>query len=94
MNPIVLASSPLVGSGAMLGVAVPRSMFSLPIPAPDFDGPCGFVGFGDGYADDAAEAERRGWRVTVIAGAHHLWPLVEPDAVAEALVDLVDRLVA
>lgn len=72
---------------------LPRSLFSQPIPAPSYDGPCGFVGFGDGYAADAGEARRRGWPVTVLDDAHHLWPLVEPNAVAEALVDVIGGLV-
>ncbi len=72
--------------------SLPRSMLSQPIPAPEFDGPCGFVALGDGYADDAAEAERRGWPVTVLADAHHLLPVTEPDAVAGAVVDVIERL--
>lgn len=71
-----------------------RAIFAQPIPAPWFDGPCGFVGLGDGYAADADEARRRGWPVTVVDGAHHLWPVTEPDAVAEAVAAMVDRLVA
>jgi hypothetical protein len=71
---------------------VPRTMFSRPIPAPAYDGPCGFLGLGDGYAEDAAEAERRGWPVMVLADAHHLWAVTEPSAVAAAVGDLIDRL--
>lgn len=71
-----------------------RAMFSQPIPAPPFDGPCGFVGFGEGYVADAEEARRRGWPVTVVDGAHHLWPVTEPDAVVDVLEAMVDRLVA
>lgn len=70
-----------------------RAMFSQPIPAPPFEGPCGFVGFGDGYQTDADEARRRGWPVTVLDDAHHLWPVTEPGAVADALATMVDRLV-
>ena len=69
-----------------------RSVFAHPIPAPSYDGPCGFVGFGDGYAADAAEAARRGWPVCVLPGAHHLWPVVAPVAVAAAIVEMIDRL--
>lgn len=69
-----------------------RAMFSRPIPAPPFDGPCGFVGFGDGYATDAEAARQRGWPVTVVDGAHHLWPVTEPDTVAEVVVEMIDRL--
>lgn len=72
---------------------VDRAMFSRPIPAPDFDGPCGFVGLGDGYATDAEHARRRGWPVMVVDGANHLWPVVEAAAVADALGEMIDRLV-
>ena len=73
---------------------IDRAVFSRPIPAPPFDGPCGFVGFGEGYAADADEARRRGWPVTVVDGAHHLWPVTEPDTVADLVEAMVDRLVA
>jgi hypothetical protein len=74
--------------------SVERAMFSRPIPAPPFDGPCGFVGLGDGYAADADEARRRGWPVAVVDEAHHLWPVTEPDAVAAAVAAMIDRLAA
>lgn len=73
---------------------VGRAIFSQPIPAPPFDGPCGFIGFGDGYSADADEARRRGWPVAVVDDAHHLWPVTEPDAVAELVETMVERLVA
>lgn len=69
-----------------------RSMFSRPVPAPDYSGPCGFVGFGDGCADAAAEARRRGWPTTVIGRAHHLWPVVEPETSASTLAETIGRL--
>jgi len=72
---------------------VRRSMFSEPIPAPPYSGPCGFIGLGDGYADDAAEARRRHWPTTVIEGAHHLWPIVEPEQSADALVEMFRHVV-
>jgi len=70
---------------------VPRSMFDEPIPAPAFNGPCGYLGFGDGYPDAVAEATRLGWPVVRLPG-HHLLPVVAPDVVAGALVDLIARL--
>lgn len=70
-----------------------RAMFSQPIPAPPYGGPCGFVGFGEGYAADADEARQRGWPVTVVDGAHHLWPVAEPDTVADVVEAMVERLV-
>ena len=71
----------------------PRAMFSQPIPAPDVDAPCAFVGLGDGYAGDAEAAARLGWPVEVIPHAHHLWPVTNPAAVASAVGAMVDRLV-
>lgn len=70
----------------------PRQMFSQPIPAPHVDVLSAYVGFGNGYAADAAEAARRGWPVEVIDGADHLWPVTHPVEVARVVADVVDRL--
>ena len=70
---------------------VPRAMFDRPIPAPPFDGPCGFVAFADGYADQRELAEHRDWP-TVRLEHHHLAPLVAPDDVAAALIETVERM--
>ena len=71
---------------------VPRAMFSVPVPAPAFDGPCAYLAFGDTYADQRALALDRGWPVATLLRRRHLAPLVEPDAVADALVALIGRL--
>lgn len=70
----------------------PRAMFSVPVPAPEYHGPCAYLAFGDTYADQRSIADRRGWPVATLDRQRHLAPLVEPDAVAGALVDLIGRL--
>jgi hypothetical protein len=48
---------------------------------------CGFLQFSAGYQEQAAAAYRRGWPVRELAG-EHLHMLIDPDAVAAALVGL------
>ena len=45
----------------------------------------------DAYAAQAKVAETRGWPVRRLDG-HHLWPLVEPDRVAAAVIDVIPAL--
>jgi hypothetical protein len=71
---------------------VPRAMFSVPVPAPEYHGPRAYLAFGDTYADQRSIADRRGWPVATLDRQRHLAPLVEPDTVAGALVDLIGRL--
>ena len=54
---------------------------ALPVPAGWDDRPFGYLAFGDIYADERREAERRGWPVRTLAGAH-LHMLVDPAQVA------------
>ncbi len=70
---------------------VPRSYFSMPVPAPDFDGPCGYVSLGESYPLSVIQARSRRWPLVELDG-HHLWPLVRPDAVATAVLDVVHQL--
>jgi hypothetical protein len=53
--------------------------------------PCGYLRLSDGYRDEAARARALGWPVVELPG-HHLSMLTDPDVVAEALLDLADRL--
>ncbi len=69
----------------------PRRYWEEPIPvfAGWPDAPCGYVRFAPNpaYDEDAAEARRRGWRYVELAGGHfHM--LVQPDAVASAVLDV------
>ncbi len=71
--------------------AVPRSMFSTPVPAPPVDLPSAFLAFGEGYADQSAIAEQRGWPVAKLP-LNHLAPMVAPGEVAAALAALCESL--
>ncbi len=66
---------------------LPRESFDEPIPAvelpPTFN--CHFLAFGHGYRDEMERAAAAGWQVTWLRG-QHLHQLVEPAAVARALV--------
>lgn len=73
---------------------LPRSMYSQPVPAPAFHGPCGYLAFGSAYADAIAEAQRRGWPTRVLEGSAHLAPFVAPEVVADELLALASRLLA
>ena len=72
---------------------LPLDYFAEQVPTPGGwpDAPCGYLRFSDAYEDTAADADARGWPVASIEGGH-LHPAVRPDAVAEALLDLVMRL--
>ena len=48
---------------------------------------CAFLQFSPGYREPAAAARRRGWPVRELPG-DHLHMLIDPDAVAAALIDL------
>ncbi|MGL4175434.1 MAG: hypothetical protein ACRCSN_05085 [Dermatophilaceae bacterium] len=49
---------------------------------------CAFLAFGDTYAEERQFAEEHGWPVRTLDGAGHLHHLVDPDAVAAAVVAL------
>ena len=63
---------------------------SVPTPTGWEQLPCGYLGFGDTYADEQAIAAERGWPVDVLPG-RHLHQLVDPEAVAERVVALHGR---
>jgi hypothetical protein len=72
---------------------VPRGVFAQPIPAPPFEGPCAYLAFGDVYATEQRRADRYGWPTAAVPRGH-LAPLIAPDEVADALVDLSVRMLA
>ncbi|CAN5499877.1 hypothetical protein BH23CHL2_BH23CHL2_34020 [soil metagenome] len=55
------------------------------------DAPCGYLHFSPAYDDDAARAGSMGFAVHHMA-AGHFHMLVDPDAVATAMLDLLDQL--
>jgi hypothetical protein len=72
---------------------LPLSYFeeALPIP-PGWDRcPAAFLAFGETYASERDEAERRHWPVKTLPGAH-LHQLIEPDHVAGELIALIAGL--
>lgn len=72
---------------------VPLSYFvqRVPVPAGWADRPCAYLAFGQTYADEIAFACEHEWPVSDLAGGH-LHQLHQPDAVASAILTLVDRL--
>ena len=70
--------------------ALPLAFYTEPLPpVPDAWAGCrcGFLQFSVGYQEQAAAARDRGWPVRALAG-EHLHMLIDPDAVAAALVSL------
>jgi hypothetical protein len=53
--------------------------------------PAAYLGFGDAYAEEQAQARRRGWPVEVLPG-RHLHQLVDPGGVADAVLRLAGTL--
>lgn len=66
---------------------LPLSYYEQVVPVPPGwnDHPCGYLLFGPAYERMADEARARGWPVTRIPG-EHLHQIVDPAAVAEALI--------
>lgn len=73
---------------------LPLAYFEAAVPSPSGwrAVPAAYLAFGEGYARERAEAERRGWPTRTLDGGH-LHMLVDPDGVAEVLVGLLDELV-
>jgi len=53
--------------------------------------PAAYLAFGESYAEERDEAQRRGWPVETLTG-EHLHMLVDPPGVAAAVVRLANRL--
>jgi hypothetical protein len=72
---------------------LPLDYFIEQVPTPSGwpDAPCGYLRFSEAYEAAAVDAGARGWPVATLEGGH-LHPAVQPDAVAEALLDLLNRL--
>lgn len=68
---------------------LPLAYFDAEVPTPDGwrSLPAAYLGFGDTYAEEQAEAHRRGWPLETMPGLH-LHQLVDPVAVSDALLRL------
>lgn len=64
---------------------------TVDVPAGWARTPSAYLAFGDTYAEERELATRRGWPVTTLPGTH-LHMLVEPDAVAGAVIGLLGEL--
>jgi hypothetical protein len=73
---------------------MPLAYFRSRLGAPEgwVDHPQAYLALGDTYAEETAFARAHGWPTTVLDGALHLHHLVDPDAVAAAVVDLAAAL--
>ncbi|MGH3413889.1 MAG: hypothetical protein ACRDPH_12500 [Marmoricola sp.] len=61
-------------------------------PAPaGWEQRCGYLAFGTTYAAELGRARDAGWPTAVLDG-HHLHHLAEPDTVADAILQLADRI--
>lgn len=71
---------------------LPLAYFDQRVPNPSgwAGRPCGYVLFGEAYDDVARDAADRGWPVERLDGGH-LHQLVDPGAVTEALVGMLER---
>ena len=70
--------------------ALPLAFYTEPLPPAPDSWPtcrCAFLQFSPGYQEPAAAARSRGWPVRELPG-EHLHMLIDPDAVAAALIDL------
>lgn len=72
---------------------VPFEYFRESVNAPpDWDAiPCGYLAFGDTYAEETKEAGRCGWPVRTIEGKH-LHMVVDPVGVAAQITDVLGSL--
>ena len=72
---------------------LPLAVYEEPIPVFDGwpDAPCGYLLFSPTYAAFAARARRDGWAYREL-DAGHFHMLVDPKAVANALVDLAEQM--
>jgi hypothetical protein len=72
---------------------LPLSYFDQTVPSPAGWQrlPAAYLALGDTYAEERAEAVRRGWPVETLAGGH-LHPIVDPVATTDALERLLAAL--
>ena len=71
---------------------VPLAVYEEEIPLPDSwpNGPCAYIRLSNKYKPSEARAEAEGWAIYRFDG-DHFFILVEPDLVASALLDIVNK---
>jgi pimeloyl-ACP methyl ester carboxylesterase len=72
---------------------VPLAFLKEARPDLEWTGPCGYVELSAAYAEDAGEAESRGWPVRRLT-SHHLAPATDPDPVADAIAQVLTEMPA
>ena len=87
-DPVVLAGIRAVEP--RLPLAYVRARLGAPVGWQQ--APQAYLALGDTYAPETAFARGQGWPTAVLEGAGHLHHLVDPDAVAAAVLDLASRL--
>ncbi|GIV97270.1 MAG: hypothetical protein KatS3mg057_1927 [Herpetosiphonaceae bacterium] len=72
---------------------IPLRLFEEPIPVFSGwpDAPCGYIRFGTAYERESQQAAMAGWP-TIQLGGEHMHMLVEPQAVTDALLNLLALL--
>jgi pimeloyl-ACP methyl ester carboxylesterase len=70
---------------------VPLAFLKEPRPSVQWTGPAAYLHLSPAYDDDAAAAKRLGWPYRRLH-THHLAPATDPDAVADALLRLLDAV--
>lgn len=64
---------------------------AITVPSNWPDALCGYIALSPGHTSAIHAAQEQGWPV-VQAGGHPLAPLTDPDSVAEALIELLQRM--
>lgn len=70
---------------------VPLEFLKEARPTVEWAGPTGYVALSEPYRSDADAAQARGWPVRRL-DSHHLAPATDPDPVAEAVLDVLDKM--
>jgi hypothetical protein len=86
-DPAVLATVRAAETGVPLSYVRSR----LPAPPGWAERASAYLAFGGTYAEEVARARSLAWPVEVLDGAMHLHHLVDPEAVADAVVALAAR---
>ena len=70
---------------------VPLAFLKEARPDLEWTGPCGYVELSATYAEEAEEAESRGWPVRRLT-SHHLASATDPEPVADAIAQVLTEM--